>query len=160
MWTTLTNVCHAWAGVYQDSAILRTAVGFVHIGGLMVGGGTALAEDRAILMAGRGRTPHPRPYEDMSRRGVHAVVLTGLALVLASGVLLFAADIDTYVDSVPFWIKMGLVALLLANGVALTRIERDAQHSAVAWPRLRRAAVVSLSLWLLTTLAGMVLPNV
>jgi uncharacterized membrane protein len=88
-------------------------------------------------------------------------VLTGLAVAVLSGLLLFAADWDTYLYSKVFWIKMILVALLIANGVMLTRAERAATaNRPQAWSRLRRGAISSLILWSLTTLAGAALPNV
>ena len=54
------------------------------------------------------------------------MVIAGLAMLFATGLLLFAADVDTFLPSRMFWIKMGLVALLLANGAMM----RVAQHQA------------------------------
>lgn len=96
----------------------------------------------------------------LTKRGAHGIVIAGLAVVMFSGVLLFAANVDTYADSTAFWIKMGLVAALLVNGWALSRAELDFAAAESAWPKLRRAAILSLALWLATTLAGAVLPNV
>jgi hypothetical protein len=42
----------------------------------------------------------------------------------------------------------------------ISRAEIEAARSATAWPRLRRASLISVALWLLITLAGSVLPNV
>lgn len=76
-----------WSGVFADSAVVRSLVGFAHLGGLLVGGGDALSEDCRILKA--GFVPDAR----LSEPSAHGVVLTGLGIVMASGVLLAAADI-------------------------------------------------------------------
>ena len=155
MWVVLAHVVDGWSVLYSDSAVTRTLVGFAHIGGLLVSGGYALTEDRRILTTNRA----PGGVTDPAR-SAHGIVLSGLALVMTSGLLLFAADVEIYSRSPAFWIKMGLVLALLANGWMLRRAEAGVMRSATAWPRLRRAAAVSAMLWLLTTLAGTVLPNV
>lgn len=98
-------------------------------------------------------------------RSIHRPVLISLVLLFLSGVLLFAADVETFATSWIFWTKMGLIALLLANGAVLertesrlrTRSEDGAQ--ARRWRRLRWASVLSITLWLLTAVAGEVLVN-
>lgn len=113
------------------------------------------------MLAALRQEEHVRRQRVEHQRLAHRVVLMGLALAVASGVLLFAADWDTYLVSKIFWTKMVLVALLLANGLGLTQAEDAAvRGDSRAWTRLRRAAIVSLTLWLLTTLAGTALPNV
>jgi hypothetical protein len=155
MSSMIAQALELWSGVFADSAIVRSLVGFAHLGGLLVGGGYALSEDRRILHAGV-----VAPDARLSERSAHGVVLTGLGVVMASGVLLAAADIDTYLHSTTFQIKMGLVVALLANGWTITRAEAEVARCASAWPRLRRASAISVALWLLITLAGSVLPNV
>ena len=49
-------VSHAvawWAALYSGSAVLRTLVSFVHVAGLVSGGGAAVVADRATLKATR-----------------------------------------------------------------------------------------------------------
>ncbi len=160
MLSTLAHAAAAWTAWYSDSPVLRTTVNFAHIAGLVGGGGAAIVEDRAMLVALRQSDDVRRRRVD-AQRLTHRVVLTGLAVAVASGVLLFAADWDTYLYSKVFWTKMALVVLLVANGVMLTRAERAAAgHHPDAWSRLRRASIFSLILWSLTTLAGAALPNV
>jgi uncharacterized membrane protein len=82
-------------------------------------------------------------------------------LVFASGLLLLGADTDTYLHSRVFWVKMGVVGLLLINGAVIVRAGRRAQHGAQdAWAWLRFGSIASLTLWFLTTLLGTALPNV
>jgi hypothetical protein len=88
-------------------------------------------------------------------------VLVGLTGVIASGVLLFAADVSTYAPSRLFWIKMGMVAALMINGAILVRVGRGGQLPDDRTRRtMRWTAAISLSLWFLTTLAGAGLPNI
>lgn len=160
MWTLLTNTADSWASLYSNSAVLRTSVGFAHIVGLLAGGGAALVEDRAVLAASAPDDGLRRRRASDTHRA-HRVVIAGLGLVIVSGVLLFAADYELFLRSRVFWLKMGLVGLLLVNGAILARAGRGVERGlAGAWPRLRVAAVCSLALWLLVTLLGAALPNV
>jgi hypothetical protein len=149
-----------WVSLYSGHAALRTAVEFVHVGGLVGAGGCAIAADRATLLASR-RDEAERRIQVEALAGTHQVVIAGLALMLASGLLLFAADVETFLYSRVFWIKMGLIVLLLVNGGALTAAERRATRGDEgAWDWLRLTAMTSLALWLSLTLAGVALTNV
>jgi hypothetical protein len=148
-----------WGSYYANHAVLRTFIAFAHVGGLVVGGGAAMVADRGILAAIR-RGEAERESLLTSVRNTHAVVLAGLVAVMASGVMLFAADVDTYIASRLFWTKMALVALLMINGLVLTRAEqRAAGGDGVSWGTLRWTAMASLALWFLTTLTGTGLLN-
>jgi hypothetical protein len=88
-------------------------------------------------------------------------VIASLALIAASGLLLFASDFETFLYSRFFWIKMALVVLLMANGTWLWHAERRASSGDPgAWSTLRITAVASMALWFLTTLGGVALPNI
>ncbi len=156
----LSHLVELWASVYANHAALRTAVEFVHIGGLVGGGGCAVAADRATLLAIR-QPPAARAAHLRGLSSVHRVVVAGLAAVALSGVLLFTSDLDTFLYSKIFWLKMGLIVLLLANGALLLRAEHRAeQGDERAWSRLAWTSGVSLALWFLITLAGATLPNI
>jgi len=150
----LRNVATDWGSYYSNHAVVRTLVAFTHIGGLVAGGGAAMVADRGILSALR-RGASERTFLLTSIRNTHAVVRAGLIAVIVSGVLLFAADVDTYLVSRLFWTKMALVGLLMLNGAALTAAERR-----VSWGTLRWTAIASLILWSLTTLTGTGLLNI
>ena len=157
-----------WHDAYAGSAVLPTAVLFAHFAALLVGGGLALAADRATLRAA-ARAADDRARQLVALGETHRVVVGALAVLFASGGLLFLADVETFATSRVFWVKGALVALLLANGLAMTRTERalhaaaDADADATAidarWRRLRRGAMLSVALWLSTVLAGTVLTN-
>ena len=145
------HLVELWAAAYSDHATLRTGIVFLHVAGLLVGGGAAIVADRQALAA--------RPFD--SFRETHRLVLMGLGLVLVSGTLMMLADVDTYLVSRVFWVKMALICLLLVNGGLIVRTEaRVRQDEAAARRSLRRFAGVSLALWFLITLAGAALPNV
>jgi hypothetical protein len=160
---TLTRVAAPWKSVYDDSKVLETLVVFVHLAALLVGGGIALASDRTTLRASRADAPtRARQLEEL---GVtHRVVISSLAVAFVSGAALFLTDVETFAVSVAFWVKMGLVALLMLNGLLMTRTETALRRTpdggdAAPWARLRTTAVASGVLWLATLLAGVALTN-
>jgi hypothetical protein len=149
-----------WAALYSGSAVLRTLVAFFHIAGIVGGGGAAVVADRATLLATRKGTLAGRQQID-AIHATHRIVLIGLTAVIVSGVLLFAADVETYAPSRLFWIKMGMVAALMINGTVLVGTGRGPQPADERMRRtLRWTAGISLALWFLTTLAGAGLPNI
>jgi hypothetical protein len=148
-----------WNSVYANHAAVRTTIEFAHIAGLIVGGGCAITADLATLTAAREGSI-ARLTELQLLKRTHRVVIIGLVAVFVSGFLLLAADVDTYLHSRVFWVKMLLVAVLLANGALLVRGEKHVVHGdARSWTRLHHTAVASLTLWLVTTLVGAMLPN-
>jgi hypothetical protein len=155
----LSGAAEQWTAIYSNHAALRTAIGFAHVGGIVFGGGCAIAADRGTLLVS-GKDDGVRTAHLVSIRGIHGIVLAGLAAVFVSGLLLLAADLDTFLTSVVFWTKMGLVVLLIVNGALIVQAERLAAVTLDrGWSRLRLASIASLVLWFLTTLAGAALPN-
>jgi hypothetical protein len=159
----LARMLEPWAHLYADSKVVATIVTFGHIASLLMAGGLAVATDRATLRALRlAATERGRHLDELA--GVHRLVVTGLALSMITGVLLFASDVETFIGSWVFWGKMVLVVGLLINGYAMTRAERavrgDTGGSSPSWAHLRRTALVSVGLWYVITLAGVVLTNV
>lgn len=146
----------AWSEVYSNSAVWRSVILYAHIAGMLVGGGCAVAADRMTLLASAGDE-----HQLNAVAGVHRVVLAGIASLVVSGLLLFAANLETFLVSPFFWTKMVLFALLLVNGLRVTKAEQAARAGdASGWMRLRAASVTSLILWLLVALCGAILPNV
>jgi hypothetical protein len=148
-----------WASMYANSAVLRSGVGFMHVGALLAGGGSAVAADLGALRA--IRHDRPRLQGELYRvREVHRLVIMSLAVVVLSGVLLMAADLDAYLSSTAFWVKMAFVVGLVINGAWLVRTTARAAYGDLqAVKRVPLVSLVSLSLWFLTTLLGAVLPN-
>jgi len=144
-----------WALFYGHSPVSAT-VTYLHLVGILVGGGVAVAADRASL---RLSPATPDWSNELGRlAGVHRWVVGGLALIFASGLLMMFAELGSLATSVVFWTKMGLIALLLGNGYIRMRAENMLrQGSAAGWGRFRRTSVASLVLWFVILLAGTVL---
>lgn len=159
--SALARLVEPWNNLYSDSKAVSSAVLFLHLVPLLLAGGAALTADRATIRAARGSgEDRTRQLRELGR--VHSVVLGGLALSFASGVLLFLADVDTFLGSPVFWVKLGFIGLLLLNGFMMTRTEKalgTGGNETALWSRLRTISVLSLILWITTTLVGVVLTN-
>lgn len=155
-------IAKPWADLYNGSTPLQVTITYAHLGAMLVAGGFAVAADRSALRL-RSAPPVVRLHHLEELTSLHAPVLIGLGVSAVSGVLLFAADVPTYGPSVVFWVKMGLILLLLANGARIVAAERrlragDPSDDAL-WHPLRSSAVASITLWLLIALAGAILPT-
>jgi hypothetical protein len=156
----LADALATWSSFYANHAAVRTAVAFLHVGPLVTGGGAAIVADRSLLSAARSDI-HSRREQLAALRSVHRIVIASLVLVSASGLLLMAADVDTFLYSRVFWLKMALVVLLLVNGLILRRAERRTLvDDGGGWRTIGATAVASITLWMLTTLAGLALQNI
>ena len=154
--TTVSQILAGWAHLYGRTPV-STMVTYLHLVGILVGGGFAVAADRASLRLSPESLSDWRPELDRLA-AVHIWVVGGLALIFASGLLMALAEIGTFRTSVVFWIKMGLVALLIGNGYARLRTEIALRSGSVtAWGWFRRTSTASLVLWLLVLLAGTLL---
>jgi hypothetical protein len=142
---------------------LQAATTFAHLAGFLLGGGFAIAADAATIRAARGTEPRRRRQLTYIH-GIHRLVLAGLAVTLVSGLLMLAADLESLAASPVFWVKITLVALLLANGGVIARTESllraGTDEADRQWGRMRRAAICSFALWFAAVLAGTLLVNV
>jgi hypothetical protein len=145
-----------WAHLYNDSKTMSDAVTFVHLAGILLGGGVAISADRAALHhALDSDAPFLAP---LGGRAVHRWVVLALVAITASGVLMLLADLHTYVTAPLFWVKMALTLLLVANGYVRLRAERAVLGGVqAARARFRNTSLVSLVLWLVILLAGTML---
>ena len=173
MFEQLATLVQPWADLYSGHSALSTGIIALHIVSMFVGGGIALATDRSILRIPAGRTDQARAaVADLA--ATHLVVIMSLAFAFLSGLALFLADVENFAGSAVYWCKMGAVGLLLANGMRMRRAESHLLHDAgivaaasaeasvfpvAAWGTLRATARVSLSLWLLIVVLGVVLTN-
>jgi hypothetical protein len=160
----LARLAHPWASLYGDSPTLQTTITFLHVAGIFLGGGFAIATDRETFIAMRAARLSGQIRHLAHLHTIHRPVLLGLVIALSSGFLLFAAEVDTFARSPVFWVKMVLLALLLGNGFLLARTETalrtGAPDSPALWARLRYISAASIALWLGLILAGTVLMNV
>ena len=158
----LVTLLKPWADFYSDSKAAETVVIFLHVGGLLLAGVLAIAADRhtlrAMKLAAADRHGHLAELAT-----VHRWVLSGLTVIALSGLALLASDLETFWGSWLYWIKMGLVVVLLYNGLVMTRVERslsrNASETSPSWRKLHRVAVRSLLLWFATAAFGVALVN-
>lgn len=154
------HIVAGWARLFSDHKAVSEAVNFVHLAGVLLGGGLAIAADRATLRLARA-TPAGSAGDSAALTeltSVHRLVLWGLTVIFVSGLLQTLADLDTYLTSVVFWTKMGLVVALLVNGRLRLGAERAVRRGVVAaWPAFRRTSIASLILWFVLVLYGAIL---
>jgi len=148
-----------WAHSYGDGTLLSAAVTYLHLAGILVAGGLAVAADRASLLL-RPEAEHDPSPELRRLRAAHTLVLAGLAVTAASGALMLFADLRTYLTSAVFWAKMALILLLLGNGWLRLGAERSLENGLDAWRRLRRTSAASVVLWFGVLLAGVFLTTI
>ena len=155
---SIEEILSPWQDTYSNSTVISTTVTALHLIGMLVGGGLAIAADRATL-----RIADEKPGERERHLGelnaIHRPVLIALALLFLTGLLMVASDVATFLISPILWIKLGLVALLVFNGVVLERTETSLRRPSGegSWDRLRLSARVSIALWIATLVAGTVL---
>ena len=150
----LLHLVGPWARLYEAHQAVSVTVRYLHLAGLVVGGGTALAADRRILRAA-GSAPAERATTVAAIRASHRVVVPALVLVVATGALLMASDLRTFLGSRLFWSKMGFVTLLLLNGAGLLLAERAASRErGRGWSWLVFTSAASLVLWLVILFMG------
>jgi hypothetical protein len=150
-----------WRSLFNHSAPVEMSVVGVHVLAMLVAGGLAIAHDRGTLRAGDW-TPAIQAHHIAELYAVHRTVVFALAICMLSGFALFAADVTTYVVSVPFWIKMALIAALLGNALLMTATEGTLRvdsggGAALAWTRIRASSIVSAALWGAIVLVSIVL---
>jgi hypothetical protein len=159
---TLVALVKPWARFYSKSSPTQVVVMFTHVAGMLGGGGLAIAADRAMWKA-RTASDDERHRLLADVESIHRPVIIGLALSAFSGVLLTAADLETFATSPVWWGKMIAFALLLANGAWLQSVERGARTTPVAmsaaWAKLTVSSRLSYTLWFAVALGGVLLTN-
>ena len=148
----LTRAVSGWASFYDHHRMVSVTVRYLHLAGLLVGGGTALALDRRVFAARRLPEAERSAALDALARS-HRVVVPALGLVMLTGVLMTASDTATFFASRLYWTKMGLVTLLLVNGAGFFLAETRARRSG-GWAWLGAASAASLALWLIILYMG------
>jgi len=85
-----------------------------------------------------------------------SMALLGAGAAIVSGFIIFTVRPDAYLSNAAFTAKLALLAVALANALALrlTTAWRDALAFGEVTPGVRLAAALSLVLWPATLLAG------
>ncbi len=158
MLTGIAPLVERWAHYYGDRKLVSAGVTYVHLAGILLGGGLSVASDRASFQVMPDGPGMRRELERLY--AVHRWVIAGLALTMSSGLLMLFADLTTYVTSALYWTKMGLVALLLTNGYVRLRAEIAIRGGRDAWRAFRRTSGLSMVLWFLVLMAGAFLSTI
>ena len=161
----LVHLFAPWQAIYSKSKVVSTCVTGAHLTALLFGGGLAIAADRSTIRAYRsGADDRRRQLAELHQ--VHRPVLMAIAGLFLSGILLATADLETFLGSPVFWIKLSFVTLLLANGAVLASTEgalrkREGSPAVTSslWWRLQLTSRLSVALWVSTLIAGVVLVN-
>jgi uncharacterized membrane protein len=155
----------SWNAMYSHSKVLSATVTTLHVGAMFIGGGLAIAADRTTLRVAAAQ-PDERARQLAEISDIHTPVLIAVVVLSITGVAMTLADLENFLTSPVFWIKITLVMLLLVNGLFLQRSESalrgTTEGPATAlprWQRLRRFSVLSVTLWIATFLAGSILTN-
>jgi uncharacterized membrane protein len=154
-----------WKTYWADHDVVSTAVTTTHVVCIVIAAGLAIAADRMTLRV-RRRADNERLLHARELRELHRPVLAALTVVVISGVLMAGSDIEEFFGNPVFWVKMGLIVVLLINGLMLQKYESRLLSSTEGgdvatadWSRLSVFARVSMTLWIATTIAGMVLAS-
>lgn len=87
-----------WAHFYGQTRAVSAAVTYLHLVGILSGGGLAIAADAAALRLSPDTVADwPRELDRLA--AVHRWVVGGLAVIFASGLLLLLAEVDTFATS-------------------------------------------------------------
>ncbi|MBZ5496999.1 MAG: hypothetical protein LAP85_11405 [Acidobacteriia bacterium] len=158
MLVLLVGVAAWWSSYYGNHQVASVTIRFLHLAGLIMGGGTGLFADRQVLRAARS-APGEREAVLATLSRAHAHVISWILIVGITGALMTAADTATFLASKVYWAKMILVGLLIANGVALFFVERRTRRLGAAseWSRLVIVSTISAVLWLVTLFMGTLL---
>ena len=159
--TTLVQLLDPWKDVFSKSRPLEVVVIYGHLAAILVGGGIAVTTDLASLRAFRNGGEERGRQVTLLHQS-HTIVVGALAVLFVTGLLLIGSDLEAFLASPWFWIKLACVALLVINGAVLYRtgeaLLRDGVQAASLWGRLRLVSILSMVLWLTTLLAGTILP--
>jgi hypothetical protein len=163
---TMDALAEPWQKLYAHSALVATLVLFGHLAGLLVAGALTFSAESGALRLDLTDDGERRRYLRDAWPARRAIAIA-LGVAMLCGILLFLADLEAFAVSPVFWTKMLLVVLLLANGVAASRLdarlrrEDDAtnERQMGLWRRRRISAWATAVLWFALVLSGSALAN-
>lgn len=139
---------HTYLGeTIRHSATLIATLEIIHLIGLTLLLGTILMIDWSLLGWGIGEYPVPRIALELNNW-----TLAGLALMLASGLLILVSEAEKCYKSPAFWIKMALLAIAVSFYFTVHR--RAVSTPAEPRTTTKLIAAISLALWTSVALAG------
>src|SRR6186713_36162 len=94
----------SWSDFYGHHQVVSVTVRYLHLAGILVGGGTALVADRRTLGAARA-DEEERARRTVDLAAAHRVVMPAFAVIAATGLLMAASDTGTFLHSRLYWSK-------------------------------------------------------
>ena len=133
----------------RSSPWLFPVIATIHLMGLSIIGGAVLLVDLRLLGLGLRSQPVAQLAQDAERW-----LLRGLAVMIATGILLFMCFATKYYYLTFFWVKMAALFLVVVFTLSIRRRVAMAGDTRVnpAWNRA--VALISLSLWTTVALGG------
>ena len=132
----------ALAGLIRDSTWLFAAIESLHLLGLALLGGAVLLVDLRLL--GLGLRQHP--VADVAREA-QPWLIAGLAVMLPTGLLMFASEAVKCYENEAFWVKMTSLLLAIVFTFAIRRRVAAAASDSGSGRWAKLVAIVSLTLW-------------
>ena len=135
------------AEAINNSIWLFAGVEAVHLVGLSMLGGAILLVDLRMMGFGLVRTPLP----DLVRQA-RPWLVTGIAIMVVTGVSLFLSEAIKCYYNASFWVKM--LTLPLAMAFTFKVRDRIAEDGWYVNAATRQAGAASITLWLIVAAAG------
>ena len=133
----------------RTSLWLFPAIECVHLLGLVVLGGAVLLVDLRMLGLGL----RDQPVKVVANAG-HRLLLTGIALMIVTGVPLFLSEAIKCYYNTSFWVKILTLIPAIVFALTIRRRIATADDDAVSGATRTLTAVVSLGLWFTVAAAG------
>ncbi len=138
------------AQLLREAVWIYPAVNVTHVLAIALLLGSIAVFDLRVIGFGNGLAA------DRLARLALPVAASALAVAAATGILLFITEATAYLRNPVFLVKLGLILAALVNIVVL---HRGAFRSIKQWgadppPAARRAAALSLALWLAVVACG------
>ena len=133
----------------RGSPWLFPVIATIHLMGLAVIGGAVLLVDLRLLGLGLRRQPVRELAQDAERW-----LFRGVAVMAATGILLFMCFATKYYYLTFFWVKMAALCLVIVFTVSVRRRVAMADETGINPVWSKAVALVSLSLWTTVALGG------
>jgi hypothetical protein len=133
----------------RASPWLFPVIATIHLMGLAVIGGAVLLVDLRLLGLGLRRQPVRELAQEAERW-----LFRGVAVMVATGILLFMCFATKYYYLTFFWVKMAALALVIVFTVSVRRRVAMADETGIDPVWSKAVALVSLSLWTTVALGG------
>jgi len=133
----------------RASPWLFPVIATIHLMGLAVIGGAVLLVDLRLLGLGLRRQPVRELAQDAERW-----LFRGVAVMVATGILLFMCFATKYYYLTFFWVKMAALFLVIVFTVSVRRRVAMADETRIDPVWSKAVALVSLSLWTTVALGG------